>query len=232
MKVAFRHYRDAFSVILGLFIHSRGSRPSWLWSSLLHGRDLLLQGVRWQVGNGQNISFWTQKWVPFTDGFYIHSSRGPFYNNKSVSEFIEDQEWNVRMLREHISAKEVDMVMKIPISKTGSPDKLIWHLDSKGQYIVKSGYHQAIAWRQKLNTAGIVVRDSTGSLCYVHGDLSCAESALYAEIIAIHSACLFASNHGWSNAIVESDSHMAISFSSSEAHPPWRFATLIDDIRL
>ncbi|GJV71759.1 hypothetical protein Tco_1491754 [Tanacetum coccineum] len=28
----------------------RGSRPSWLWSSLLHGRDLLLQGVRWQVG--------------------------------------------------------------------------------------------------------------------------------------------------------------------------------------
>nr|GEX57252.1 B3 domain-containing transcription repressor VAL1-like isoform X1 [Tanacetum cinerariifolium] len=87
---------------------------------------------------------------------------------------------------------------------------------------------------QKINKVveGIVVRDSTGSLCYVHGDLSCAESALYVEIIAIHSACLFTSNHGWLNSIVESDSQMNISLSSSEAHPPWRFATLIDDIRL
>ncbi|GKA53039.1 reverse transcriptase, partial [Tanacetum coccineum] len=75
-------------------------------------------------------------------------------------------------------------------------------------------------------------RDSNGSLCYAHGDLSCAEFALYAEIIAIRFACLFASNHGWLNAIVESDSQMAISLSSLEAHPLWRFATLIDDIRL
>ncbi|GJU70238.1 reverse transcriptase, partial [Tanacetum coccineum] len=76
------------------------------------------------------------------------------------------------------------------------------------------------AFKYTKDTLGIVVRDSTGSLCYVHGDLSCAESALYAEIIAIHSACLFASNHGWSNAIVEFDSQMAISLSSSEANPP------------
>nr|GEW13357.1 reverse transcriptase [Tanacetum cinerariifolium] len=113
-------------------VAKRGSRPSWLWNSLLYGRDLLLQGVRWHVGNGKNISFWTQKWVPFTDDFYIHSPRGPFHNNISVLEFIEAQEWNTRMLREHIFAKEVDMVLTIPISKTGSPDKLIWHFDSKG----------------------------------------------------------------------------------------------------
>ncbi|GKB86967.1 reverse transcriptase [Tanacetum coccineum] len=89
-----------------------------------------------------------------------------------------------------------------------------------------------VAFMSSKDALGIVVCDSTGSLYYVHGDLSCVESAIYAEIIAIHSACLFASNHGWLNAIVESDSQMDISLSSSEAHPPWRFATLIDDIRL
>ncbi|GKB06046.1 reverse transcriptase [Tanacetum coccineum] len=31
----------------------KGSRPSWLWQSILHGRDLLLQGVRWQVASGE-----------------------------------------------------------------------------------------------------------------------------------------------------------------------------------
>ncbi|GJV85490.1 reverse transcriptase [Tanacetum coccineum] len=29
---------------------SKGSRPSWLWQSLLQGKDLLLRGIRWQVG--------------------------------------------------------------------------------------------------------------------------------------------------------------------------------------
>ncbi|GJZ32468.1 nucleotide-binding alpha-beta plait domain-containing protein [Tanacetum coccineum] len=44
-------------VIKGLYfprsnflIAKRGSRPSWLWNSLLHGHDLLLHGVRWQNG--------------------------------------------------------------------------------------------------------------------------------------------------------------------------------------
>nr|GEW04319.1 reverse transcriptase [Tanacetum cinerariifolium] len=46
-----------------------GSRPSWLWSSLLHGRDLLLQGVRWQVGNGNHISFWTQNGFSIMQNF-------------------------------------------------------------------------------------------------------------------------------------------------------------------
>ncbi|GJS47504.1 hypothetical protein Tco_0597625 [Tanacetum coccineum] len=32
----------------GFLAAKRGSRPSWLWSSLLHGCVLLLQGVRWQ----------------------------------------------------------------------------------------------------------------------------------------------------------------------------------------
>ncbi|GJT25179.1 reverse transcriptase [Tanacetum coccineum] len=88
------------------------------------------------------------------------------------------------------------------------------------------------AFKSSKAALSIVVRDSSGSLCYVHCDISCAASALYAEIIAIHSTCLFASNHGWLNAIVESDSQMTISLSSSGAHPPWRFATLIDGIRL
>ncbi|GJX59329.1 RNA-directed DNA polymerase, eukaryota, reverse transcriptase zinc-binding domain protein [Tanacetum coccineum] len=129
-------------------VAKKGSHPSWFWSSLLHGRDLLLQGVRWQVGNGRRISFWTQKWVPFSDDFYIRSPLGPFHNRhnrNTVSDFIENGHWNVRKLREHILATEAEMVLQIPISQTGSSDKLIWHFDPKGQYTVKSGYKQAIA---------------------------------------------------------------------------------------
>ncbi|GKA96927.1 reverse transcriptase [Tanacetum coccineum] len=60
---------------------SKGSHPSWLWQSLIKGRDLLLHGVRWQVGNGSNISLWTQKWIPYSEDFYIRHPRDPFNGN-------------------------------------------------------------------------------------------------------------------------------------------------------
>nr|GEW87381.1 reverse transcriptase [Tanacetum cinerariifolium] len=149
-------------------VAKRGSHPSWLWSSLLHGRDLLLESVRWHVGNGQSISFWTQKWVPFNNDFYIRSSLGPFDNRSK---------------------------------------------DSSAAF-------------------GIVVRDSTGSLCYVLGNRCHAISLINAEIIAVHFACSLAYNRGWLNAIVESDSQMAISlYSSLESPLPWSLAALVDDIR-
>ncbi|GJS38511.1 reverse transcriptase [Tanacetum coccineum] len=78
---------------------------------------------------------------------------------------------------------------------------------------------------------GIVVRDSTGCLRYVLGNRCHAISPIHAKIIAVHSACSLAYNRGWLNAIVESDSQVAISLSSLESPPPWSLAALVDDIR-
>ncbi|GKB89308.1 F-box domain containing protein [Tanacetum coccineum] len=73
---------------------------------------------------------------------------------------------------------------------------------------------------------GIVVRDSTGYLRYVLGKPCHAISPLHAEIIAVHYACSLASDRGWFNATVESDSQLAISLACSEATPPWSLAAL------
>ena len=88
------------------------------------------------------------------------------------------------------------------------------------------------AFKLSKSAIGIAVRDSICSLRYVHGDLSCVVSPFHAEVIAVHSACSLASSHEWLNVIVELDSQMAISFSTSEAYLPWRFATFIDNIHL
>lgn len=42
----------------------KGSRPSWIWSSLSEGQELLAKGLRWQVHNGRNIEFWEDRWIP------------------------------------------------------------------------------------------------------------------------------------------------------------------------
>jgi hypothetical protein len=69
------------------------------------------------------------------------------------------------------------------------------------------------------------------SLICANGKPCFATSPLHAEVIAVHYACYLAYNQGWCGAIVESDSQMAISLSSSETVPPWSLSALIDDIR-
>lgn len=42
---------------------TRGTKPSYGWSSILHGRDLLTKVLRWQIGEG-NVKAFTEKWIP------------------------------------------------------------------------------------------------------------------------------------------------------------------------
>ncbi|GKD17719.1 reverse transcriptase, partial [Tanacetum coccineum] len=409
-----------------LGLPSVGRKKGELFSFLLEKVLLKMQEI---------YLFWTQKWVSYGEDFYVRSPLGPFNTNHRVSDFIINGEWNYEMLCQYISKDEANIIRNIPISQTGSTDKLVWHFDAKGHYTVKSGYKQAILaktfsceessaapstsfWKQfwktptqlkvrlflwkvisncvptmenlykrncsrsplclicsahvesiehmlfecawtrpvwfgspltfrshhshhsgnnislliqsfiddnlfspeavrvlatvattcwsiwkarnsfiydnvalsptntlasiyaqlaefdrlvtckvtqltslqtspsqtshpspqwippheslvKINCdaaykeaiAAFVVRDSVGSLLYVQGNSCFATSPLHAEVIAIHSACRLAYNHGWVGAIVESDCQIAISLSSTETIPPWSLGSLIEDIR-
>ncbi|GJR94097.1 reverse transcriptase [Tanacetum coccineum] len=224
-------------------VAKKGSHPSLVWSSLLHGRDLLLQGVRWQVRNGRSISFWTQKWVPFCDDFYIRSPLDPFHNRNTVFDFIEDGHWNgqytVKSGYKHAIAlmstpESMGESSTNPSSKFWKNQSSIYFLNAPG--LVRFGlallYPSDLLNQNSSVAFGIVALDSTGLLRYVIGNRCHAVSPLHAEIIAAHSACSLAFNHGWFNAIVESDSQIAISLLSLDMSPPWSLAAVVEDIRI
>ncbi|XP_028056948.1 uncharacterized protein LOC114260948 [Camellia sinensis] len=54
---------------------SKGQRAFWAWASILQGRDLLLQGIRWQVNSGTEAKFWENKWIPYVPGFKVTSPK-------------------------------------------------------------------------------------------------------------------------------------------------------------
>ncbi|KAM1391690.1 hypothetical protein ACFX2I_019382 [Malus domestica] len=53
---------------------SKGSRASWVWSSLLKGQAIINQGARWQIGNGAFVNIWKDKWIMNVDDGLLHPS--------------------------------------------------------------------------------------------------------------------------------------------------------------
>ncbi|XP_063945891.1 uncharacterized protein LOC108212308 [Daucus carota subsp. sativus] len=111
----------------------------------LLGRDILLTGIRWQVGNGRSINFWCDRWIPNNQGFFVRDAKGPFNVNSSVADFISSGKWNLSKLKECVSDQSVSEISAIPISRTNANDRLVWHFDYKGNYTVKSGYYVALS---------------------------------------------------------------------------------------
>lgn len=40
-----------------------GSQPSFAWRSILSTQEVVKKGVRWQVGDGEQIQVWKDKWL-------------------------------------------------------------------------------------------------------------------------------------------------------------------------
>ncbi|XP_062014434.1 uncharacterized protein LOC133730954 [Rosa rugosa] len=93
----------------------KGSSSSWIWSSLLIGRDLILRVLN-------EISQ---------------------YHRNSVASLInsDTNTWNLVDIAPHISPAQAQLISAIPITDRRIPDSLVWTHTKNGEFSVRSGYH-------------------------------------------------------------------------------------------
>ena len=120
----------------------QGTRASWIWSSLLKGREVLKKGCRWHVRSGSDINIWSDLWIPTLPEFKTTSQKPDEVEIYLVKDLLEQGtgEWNLTLLNQLFSHQEQVAIQKIPACMGIGNDKMIWHHDNKGQYSVKSGY--------------------------------------------------------------------------------------------
>ncbi|KAG7551591.1 Ribonuclease H domain [Arabidopsis thaliana x Arabidopsis arenosa] len=119
-----------------------GFKPSFIWRSLLEGRDLLRKGMRLLIGNGQNTNVWSDPWLP------THPPRAPrcLVGTNSDLRYVKDlmnarqTGWNIDTLRLHVVPEDIPLISNVRIFPTPVPDLLGWNYNDTGLYTVKSGY--------------------------------------------------------------------------------------------
>ncbi|XP_004310201.1 PREDICTED: uncharacterized protein LOC101298860 [Fragaria vesca subsp. vesca] len=119
-----------------------GSDASYVWRSLLKGRDLLRKGIRYHVGNGESISVWHDPWILRPCTFKTYSTVMEGLEDLKVADLIDPDTrvWMVDWLNELFFEDEVEV---ISLSFRNPDDQLIWHYDKHGLYTVRRGYYTA-----------------------------------------------------------------------------------------
>ncbi|KAL5798070.1 hypothetical protein ACOSQ2_002890 [Xanthoceras sorbifolium] len=127
------------------FLSSKmGWKPSFVWRSILWGREVIRKGVRWKIGNGQSISIYDDSWLPRDSSFRVYSPR-LLPDGVSVSALIgAPGRWSRDLVQFYFRPEEADIILSIPLCSSPLRDSLIWHFDKKGCFSVKSAYRLAL----------------------------------------------------------------------------------------
>lgn len=124
---------------------SLGNRPSYTWASIFEAKDLIRRGVRWKVGSGNQIRIWGSPWVCNNGNFFIQTPRATGIGDSMVCDLLVSgsRTWNKELIERTFSPLDARAIHHTPISLVGVLDRLVWHHDKSGNYLVKSGYRLA-----------------------------------------------------------------------------------------
>ncbi|KAJ8769655.1 hypothetical protein K2173_005258 [Erythroxylum novogranatense] len=126
-----------------LFWYKHGDKNSKVFHQHIKGRRATnKKGVRWKVGNGRSILAGKDPWIPKHHPFVADDGDLSIDDALLVSDLLVDngRRWNIPLLMEKFSARDVSSILSIPFSMFNTNDSLLWHHERNGIYTVKSGY--------------------------------------------------------------------------------------------
>lgn len=151
-KIGWRLLKNPYSLLAQVLLGKYSRNQSFLkctlpatashgWRSILAGREILLKGISWAVGDGEKIRLWTDPWLSFEAP--LRPIGPPSHENQGL--MVRDllcpltNKWNVESIRRIIPQYE-DTILRIKTSSIQSPDTLIWLKTKSGEYSTKTGY--------------------------------------------------------------------------------------------
>ncbi|XP_057808453.1 uncharacterized protein LOC131022930 [Salvia miltiorrhiza] len=125
-----------------ILLAGKAHNPSFAWTSLLVGRDLLENGIAWRLGDGARIRVGKDVWLPDGRGFYRTAQVPLGREDTRVQEMLDANAYEWDMLKVNNLLQDRDawkMTVQMNID-TERRDMVFWPYDKSNIYTIKSGY--------------------------------------------------------------------------------------------
>ena len=108
-------------------------------ASLMYGKEILMKGILWRVGNGKTICIIKDNWIQSTTTIksVVHLPE-----NLKVRSLIDEVagRWNEDIVRSYFSEDDAEKILQIQLCYTSCEDFPSWPHTKSGIYTVKSAY--------------------------------------------------------------------------------------------
>jgi len=104
-----------------------GHRPSLTWRSILGVRDLVKRGARWLIGNGHNISVWSNLWCPGPYSFKLVHTSTALNSSWKVANLIDYNlgSWKESVVKASFIPCNAKLILSISLCPAWPNDKLM-----------------------------------------------------------------------------------------------------------
>lgn len=119
-------------------------RASWSWRSILKGKELIKEGLKWAIGTGDQVNVWHDTWCCDVPLSQILGPEAPVNPSLRVSDLIDPRlhNWDLSSICSSVPISVQENILAIPLSRYApSPDHMIWSHSKDGNVSVKTCYN-------------------------------------------------------------------------------------------
>lgn len=119
---------------------------------MLHGLELLKQGVIWRIGTGSQVCIWHDPWIPRGVSHRVVTRPGRC-RLRWVSDLLDTigRDWDFDRLAHIFCLADIEAIAKIKLPSRPFDDFLAWSGEKSGLFTVRSAYNLALKLKNLQN---------------------------------------------------------------------------------
>ncbi|KAH0693102.1 hypothetical protein KY285_020199 [Solanum tuberosum] len=226
------HFAEVHERIPTLVQWSGGSQQ---WKAMLMQREKVEQHLWWEPKGGTS-TIWYDNWSKLGPLFCRPSDVVSCHPLKDISEFLNEDGWNLIVMKEMLPRYVVDHVekeMRNTVLYGGQYriGKIFWEIDTILGRWLKCNTDGASKGNPGLSSVAFCIRDHTGDLVVAIGKRIEEVPSLKAEALAIKECLEYCHRMNYKKIILEIDSWSLVQILQGTWERPWNVILEIKSIR-